>query len=57
MHGWTRVPVDMDWSFGSRADLEAVVRIEFDAATAAAILEEHQGTYVDYAVNLWWKRF
>jgi ubiquinone/menaquinone biosynthesis C-methylase UbiE len=57
MHGWTRVPVDMDWSFGSRADLEAVVRIEFDPATASAILEEHQGTYVDYAVNLWWKRF
>ena len=57
LHGWTRVPVDMDWSFTSREDLEAVVRIEFDAATAAAILDEHEGTYVDYAVNLWWKRF
>ena len=57
LHGWTRVPVDMDWSFTSREDLEAVVRIEFDPATAAAILDEHEGTYVDYAVNLWWKRF
>ena len=33
-HGWTRTPVDMGWRFSSRADLEAVVRIEFDAATA-----------------------
>ncbi|MFT4082167.1 MAG: class I SAM-dependent methyltransferase [Nocardioides sp.] len=56
-HGWTRVSVDMDWSFSSRADLEEVVRIEFDAATADAVLAEHTGTGVDYAVNLWWKRF
>ena len=30
-HGWTRTPVDMGWRFSSRADLESVVRIEFDA--------------------------
>jgi SAM-dependent methyltransferase len=55
--GWTRTPVDMGWRFPSRADLEAVVRIEFDAATAAAILAEHVGTEVDYAVNLWSRGF
>jgi len=55
--GWTRTPVDMGWRFSSRADLEAVVRIEFDAATAEAILAEHEGTEVDYAVNLWSKGF
>jgi SAM-dependent methyltransferase len=55
--GWTRTPVDMAWRFSSRADLEAVVRIEFDRPTAEAILAEHAGTEVDYAVNLWWKRF
>ncbi len=55
--GWTRTPVDMDWSFGSRADLEAVVRIEFPPATAERILAEHQGTSVDYAVNLWTRDF
>jgi SAM-dependent methyltransferase len=55
--GWTRVPVDMGWSFGSRADLEAVVRIEFPPDVAVQILAEHEGTEVDYAVNLWWKRF
>ena len=29
-HGWTATPVLTRWSFGSEADLEAVVRIEFD---------------------------
>jgi ubiquinone/menaquinone biosynthesis C-methylase UbiE len=55
--GWTRTPVDMRWSFSSRADLESVVRIEFDAAVAGAVLAEHEGTEVDYAVNLWSKLF
>jgi len=55
--GWTRTPVDMGWRFTSRADLESVVRIEFDATTAAAVLAEHQGVEVDYAVNLWSKGF
>jgi SAM-dependent methyltransferase len=55
--GWTRTSVDMGWRFGSRADLEAVVRIEFDAGTAAAILAEHFGLEVDYAVNLWSRTF
>ncbi len=55
--GWTRTPVDMGWRFSSRADLESVVRIEFDAPTADAILSEHEGVEVDYAVNLWSKTF
>ena len=56
-HGWRRTPVDIRWSFAHRADLEAVVRIEFDAATADAVLAGHEGTEVDYAVNLWSKGF
>ena len=56
-HGWTRVPLDVDWRFDSRADLEAVVRIELPAEVADAALAEHQGTTVDYAANLWWRRF
>ncbi len=55
--GWTRQPLDIRWSFDSREDFEAVVRIEYDAANADLILAEHDGTEVDYAVNLWWKRF
>ena len=59
-HGWQRVPVDMVWRFESRADLESVVRIEFAADLAEAFLREHgpeAGLEVDYAVNLWWRRF
>jgi ubiquinone/menaquinone biosynthesis C-methylase UbiE len=56
-HGWTRVPVDMRWSFATRADLESVVRIEYDEAFADLALAEHHGTEVDYAANLWWKHY
>ena len=55
--GWTRSPVDMRWSFSSRADLEAVVRIELAPAVADEVLAAHEGTEVDYAVNLWWRRY
>ncbi len=55
--GWTRIPLDIDWRFDDRADLEAVVRIEFSPEVADAILTEHSGTTVDYAVNLWWRGF
>ncbi len=56
-HGWVRTPVDMGWRFESRADLESVVRIELDAATAEAVLAEHTGLEVDYAVNMWSRTF
>jgi SAM-dependent methyltransferase len=56
-HGWTRTPVLTRFAFGSEADLEAVVRIEFDRVSAARILREWRGsgggTEVDYAVNVW----
>ena len=60
-HGWTATPVLTRWSFGSEADLEAVVRIEFDPDTAGKILAEHRscggGTEVEYAVNVWSRDF
>jgi len=56
-HGWTRVPLDLDWRFESRADLEAVVRIELSADVADAVLAEHSGMSVDCALDLWWRRF
>ena len=55
--GWTRVPLDLEWRFDQRADLESVVRIEFTPDVADAILDEHEGTTVDYAVNLWWTSY
>jgi ubiquinone/menaquinone biosynthesis C-methylase UbiE len=51
--GWDRHPVETAWTFDSREDLEAVVRIEFTAEVAEEILAGHQGTEVDYAVNVW----
>jgi ubiquinone/menaquinone biosynthesis C-methylase UbiE len=56
-HGWRRVPLLVEWHFDRRADLEAVVRIELDPRTADSALAEHEGTTVDYAVNLWYRRF
>jgi hypothetical protein len=56
-HGWFRTPVDVEWRFDTRADLESVVRIEFTREVADEILAEHVGTVVDYAVNLWSKAF
>jgi SAM-dependent methyltransferase len=55
--GWTRTPIDMGWQFDTRADLAAVVRIEFGAETAQWILSTHHGTEVDYAVNIWSRNY
>jgi ubiquinone/menaquinone biosynthesis C-methylase UbiE len=49
-HGWQAERRTIRWSFQRRADLEAVVRIEFAADQAALILAEHQGLEVDYAI-------
>jgi len=55
--GWTRTPLDIEWRFERREDLEAVVRIEFTREVAREIIAEHDGLTVDYAVNLWWRRY
>jgi SAM-dependent methyltransferase len=55
--GWDRTPLDIRWSFASRADLEAVVRIELPPGAAEEALAGHTGTEVDYAVNLWSRRY
>jgi SAM-dependent methyltransferase len=55
--GWSRERIETAWTFDSRADLEAVVRIEFAPGLADEILREHDGTCVDYAVNLWWRQY
>lgn len=55
--GWQRHPVAMAWTFDSRADLEAVVRIELPTDVAAEVLDSHDGLTVDYAVSLWTRTF
>ncbi|MFI0452294.1 class I SAM-dependent methyltransferase [Actinomadura sp. 6N118] len=54
--GFAREPLTIRWSFESRADLAAVLRIEFPEELAAEFLREHEGCEVDYAVNVWWRR-
>ena len=56
-HGWQRRSLDVDWRFETRAELEACVRIELAPDVAEEVLAGHEGTDVDYAVDLWWKRF
>jgi len=53
--GWSRTPLLMRWACTSRAEFEAVVRIEFAPSLADQILAEHPGSEVDYAVNLFWR--
>ncbi|MCW2817642.1 MAG: class SAM-dependent methyltransferase [Marmoricola sp.] len=55
--GWERHPLDIAWTFDSREDLEAVVRIELPDAVAEEVLLEHEGSSVDYAVNVWTQEF
>ena len=57
LHGWSRERLDITWTFDSRADFEAVVRIELPTAVASRVVASYQRTSVDYAVNLWWNRF
>jgi SAM-dependent methyltransferase len=56
-HGWSRRQLDLEWTFESREDLEAVVRIELSPEVADRALAGHVGTTVDYAANLWWRLF
>ena len=53
--GWSRTPLDIRWACRSRAEFEAVVRIEFDPGLADEILAGHPGSEVDYAVHLFWR--
>ena len=55
--GWSRERIDIRWSFDVRADFESVPRIDFTETLADGILAEHEGSDVDYAVNLWWRTF
>ncbi|WP_119728235.1 class I SAM-dependent methyltransferase [Thermomonospora amylolytica] len=55
--GFSREPVLIRWAFAGREDLAEVLRIEFPAELAEAFLAEHDGCEVDYAVNIWWRRY
>ncbi len=50
VRGWTNHRRQMRWSFPGRAELEAVVSIEFPPEVVERILAEHAGSEVDYAI-------
>jgi SAM-dependent methyltransferase len=56
--GWTRVPLDITWTFDSPDDFARVLRIELPGRLADEILAaDPRRTEVDYGVNLWWRRW
>ncbi|HEX3005126.1 MAG TPA: class I SAM-dependent methyltransferase [Angustibacter sp.] len=55
--GWHREPLDLRWVFTDRADLEAVVRIELTPEAADGLLADVPGLEIDYAANLFWRRY
>jgi SAM-dependent methyltransferase len=55
-HGFTRTSVATRWRFSRRADLEAVLRIEFSPAVAEPMIAALPGLEIDYAANVWWRR-
>lgn len=55
--GFEAIAIDARWQCPDRGRFEAIVRIEFEPAAAERILAGHAGNEVDYAVNLWWRRF
>jgi ubiquinone/menaquinone biosynthesis C-methylase UbiE len=56
-HGFTLHRIASEWRFKNRADLEAVVRIEFPDELATQILREHQGITVEYHYCLYSRRY
>jgi ubiquinone/menaquinone biosynthesis C-methylase UbiE len=56
-HGFTLTRIVSEWRFEQRADLEAVVRIEFPPELAEQILVEHAGLRVEYYYNLYHRSY
>ncbi len=56
--GWSQERLLIAWEHERRVDFEAVVRLEFEPPYAGRILaQDPHRTSVDYAVNLWWRRY
>jgi len=55
--GWEREQLDIRWDADTRADFEAVVRIEFSGPAAERILAQYRGGSVDYAIWLRWRHY
>ncbi|MDF2710420.1 class I SAM-dependent methyltransferase [Nonomuraea muscovyensis] len=56
-HGWQRRPLDLRMAFERRADLEAVLRIEFAPTVAEQAIAETPGLELAYPNVLRWRHF
>ena len=56
-NGFSLQHIASEWRFARRADLEAVVRLEFPPEVAERILSEHEGTRVDYHYSLYYRHY
>lgn len=57
LQGWRRRELDLRMTFASRADLEAVLRIEFTPEVADAAIRETEGLEIPYPNVLRWREF
>ncbi|MCA2224143.1 class I SAM-dependent methyltransferase [Nonomuraea aurantiaca] len=57
LHGWRRQPLDLRMAFSRRADLEAVLRIEFTPEVAAQAIAETPGLDLPYPNVLRWRSY
>lgn len=55
--GFSLTRIASEWQFATRADLEAVVSLEFGAELAKQLLENHKGTRVEYHYCLYHYRY
>ncbi|MED7928949.1 class I SAM-dependent methyltransferase [Nonomuraea sp. LP-02] len=56
-HGWQRRPLDLRMAFERRADLEAVLRIEFAPQVAEQAITETPGLELAYPNVLRWRHY
>jgi SAM-dependent methyltransferase len=56
-HGFILNRILSEWRFTQRADLEAVVRLEFPPELAEQLLAEHQGLSVEYSYCLYHRHY
>jgi len=56
-YGFSCRKIPSAWKFRTRTDFESVVRLEFGKELGDAIVAEHEGARVDYALCLYHRRF
>jgi ubiquinone/menaquinone biosynthesis C-methylase UbiE len=56
-HGFSLTRIMSEWRFSTRADLEAVVRLELGDALANRLLAEHNGLRVPYGYCLYHRHY